>query len=56
MLWNEQDRKNATIPNAVNLRLLYINSEVVIPAKAGIQPKNTGFRVKPGMTNKAKKI
>jgi len=34
--------------------LLYINSEVVIPAKAGIQFKNNGFRVKPGMTNKGK--
>jgi hypothetical protein len=29
---------------------LYIGSEVVIPAKAGIQIENTGFRVKPGMT------
>jgi hypothetical protein len=27
-------------------------SEAVIPAKAGIQFRNTGFRVKPGMTNK----
>ena len=27
--------------------------DVVIPAKAGIQ-KNTGFRVKPGMTNSVK--
>jgi len=48
--------------NVVNLTLLYINFEVVIPAKAGIQSKNTGFprikygagSVKPGMTNKAK--
>jgi len=32
--------------------LLYINSEAVIPAKAGIQARNTGFRVMPGMTNK----
>jgi hypothetical protein len=39
----------------VNPTLLYINSEVVIPAKAGIQPRNTGFRVKPGMTNKKKR-
>jgi len=30
--------------------LLYINSETVKPAKAGIQFANTGFRVKPGMT------
>ncbi len=37
--------------SVVNLRLLYISSELVIPAKAGIQPRNTGFRVKPGMTN-----
>jgi len=36
----------------MNLTLLYINSEAVIPAKAGIQLRNTGFRVKPGMTNK----
>jgi hypothetical protein len=34
--------------------LLYINSETVIPAKAGIQLANTGFRVKPGMTIKVK--
>jgi hypothetical protein len=40
----------------VNLTLLYINSEAVIPAKAGIQPRNTGFRVKPGMTNKGKRF
>jgi hypothetical protein len=48
--------------SVVNLTLLYINSEAVIPAKAGIQPKNTGFPrikygaslVKPGMTNKGK--
>ena len=40
----------------MNLTLLYINSEAVIPAKAGIQPRNTGFRVKPGMTNKGKRF
>jgi len=42
--------------------LLYINSETVIPAKAGIQLANTGFPrikygaglVKPGMTIKVK--
>ena len=34
--------------------LLYISSEAVIPAKAGIQLGNTGFRVKPGMTIKVK--
>ena len=34
--------------------LLHISSEAVIPAKAGIQLRNTGFRVKPGMTIKAK--
>jgi hypothetical protein len=42
--------------SVVNLRLLYISSELVIPAKAGIQPRNTGFRVKPGMTNIRKEI
>jgi membrane fusion protein, heavy metal efflux system len=36
--------------------LLYINSEVVIPAKAGIQRRKTGFRVKPGMTIKVKRL
>jgi len=36
--------------------LLYINSEVVIPAKAGIQRRETGFRVKPGMTVKVKRL
>jgi hypothetical protein len=40
----------------VRLTLLYINSEAVIPAKAGIQLKNTGFRVKPGMTNNEKEL
>jgi hypothetical protein len=40
----------------VNLTLLYINSQTVIPAKAGIQLRNTGFRVKPGMTNKRKRF
>ncbi len=39
-----------------NLTVLYINSEAVIPAKAGIQIRNTGFRVKPGMTKKAKEL
>jgi hypothetical protein len=37
----------------VNLTLLYINFEAVSPVKTGIQPNNTGFRVKPGITNKA---
>ena len=41
-------------PTVVRLTLLYIISEAVIPAKAGIQFRNTGFRVKPGMTNKVK--
>ena len=36
----------------VRLRLINISPEAVIPAKAGIQPRNTGFRVKPGMTIK----
>ena len=31
---------------------LNISSEVVIPAKAGIQFRYIGFRVKPGMTTK----
>ena len=34
--------------------LLNIRSEAVIPAKAGIQIENTGFRVKPGITTKVK--
>jgi hypothetical protein len=34
--------------------LLYISCKAVIPAKAGIQLRNTGFRVKPGMTIKVK--
>ena len=41
-------------PSVVRLTLLYIISKAVIPAKAGIQFRNTGFRVKPGMTNKVK--
>jgi hypothetical protein len=32
----------------------YINSEVVIPAKAGIQIRKTGFRIKSGMTDYVK--
>ena len=39
-----------SVPSVVRPTLLYINSNAVIPAKAGIQPINTGFRVKPGMT------
>jgi hypothetical protein len=35
----------------VNLTLPYIHAQAVIPAEAGIQLRNTGFRVKPGMTN-----
>jgi hypothetical protein len=42
--------------SVVNLTLLYIRSEVVIPAKAGIQLRNNGLRVKPGMTNKGKRF
>jgi len=46
----------------VRATLVYINSEAAIPAKAGIQLKNTGFPrikhgagfAKPGMTNKGK--
>ena len=49
-------------PNVVRPRLLYINSEVAIPAKTGIQLINIGFprfkhgagSVKPGMTIKVK--
>ncbi|MCJ7746425.1 MAG: hypothetical protein MUP27_01675, partial [Desulfobacterales bacterium] len=41
-------------PSVVRPTLLYISSEAVIPAKAGIQIENTGFRVKPGMTIKVK--
>jgi hypothetical protein len=39
--------------NVIHTRLLQVISRAVIPAKAGIQ-KKTGFRVKPGMTNKIK--
>jgi len=38
----------------VRLTLLYITYQAVIPAKAGIQFRNPGFRVKPGMTIKVK--
>ena len=40
--------------SVVRPTLLYISPEAVIPAKAGIQFRNTGFRVKPGMTIKVK--
>ncbi len=46
--------KDSSSASVVRLTLLYISSEAVIPAKAGIQIENTGFRVKPGMTIKAK--
>ena len=42
--------------SVVSLTILYINSEAVIPAKAGIQFINAGFRVKPGMTNRGKRF
>ena len=42
--------------SVVRPTLLYMSSEAVIPAKAGIQFKNTGFRVKPGMTIKVKEL
>jgi len=38
--------------SVVRLTLFYINFEGVIPAKAGIQLRNTGFRIKSGMTIK----
>jgi hypothetical protein len=38
----------------MRLTLLYINSEAVIPEKAGIQIRRTGFQVNPGMTNKGR--
>jgi hypothetical protein len=44
------------MPSVVNLTLLYTDIEAVIPAKAEIQLRNTGFRVKPGMTNKGKEL
>jgi len=40
--------------SVVRLTLLYITYQAVIPAKAGIQFRNPGFRVKPGMTIKVK--
>jgi hypothetical protein len=45
--------QDSSVAGVVRLTLLYINSEAVIPEKAGIQEK-TGFRVKPGMTIKVK--
>jgi hypothetical protein len=36
--------------SAVSLTLLYNDPRVIIPAKAGIQIENTGFRIKSGMT------
>jgi len=38
------------VPTVVSVTLLYTDSDAVVPAKAGIQNKKTGFRVKPGMT------
>jgi hypothetical protein len=42
------------IPGVVRPTLLYVNPEAVIPVKAGIQFRKTGFRVKPGMTANVK--
>jgi len=42
--------------SVVRPMLLYITSKAVIPAKAGIPARNTGFRVKPGMTNELKGV
>jgi hypothetical protein len=55
-------RQSDIIHSVVNLTLLHITSEAVIPEKAGIHFRNTGFPrikygaglVKPGMTNKGK--
>ena len=38
--------------SVVRPTLLSISSDTVIPAEAGIQIENAGFRVKPGMTIK----
>ena len=40
----------------MNLTLLYINSEAVIPAKARIESRNTGYRIKPRMTDQGKRF
>ena len=42
------------VSGVMRLTLLYNDSGAVIPAKAGIQLRNTGFRIKPGMTDKGK--
>jgi hypothetical protein len=44
------------VSSVVNLTFPYIHSEAVLPAKAAIQVRNPGFRVKAGMTNKGKKL
>ena len=40
----------APLLSVESLTLLYNNLRSVIPAKAGIQVKKTGFRIKSGMT------
>ena len=45
---------HSPIPNVLRPTLLYIISQTVIPAEAGIQFRHPGFRVKPGMTIKVK--
>jgi len=42
------------LSSIVHPMFLYVSPEVVIPAKAGIQLRNSRFRVKPGMTIKIK--
>jgi len=55
------DKRFAGRPTAYPLPVLYVRSKVVIPPDfyigvnpAEIQVRNTGFRVKPGMTIKTK--
>jgi hypothetical protein len=43
-----------SLAGAVNLTLLYNGIRAVIPAKAGIQIKKTGFRIRSGMTKYVK--
>ena len=47
-------KKALEIGRPPNIKRLFPNSKAVIPAKAGIQLRSTGFRVKPGMTKKGR--
>ena len=56
LLVSIRNLKNTVTYNRDNSLICTTNYPVKTSAKAGIQFRNTGFRVKPGMTNKVKEL